>query len=114
MLCACGGTTAPVEQELGTNDVSKPHVYTNPTGDEFPILAWFSLLGDQVTAARYEEMAEAGFNMECIKSRPRPHVPFEYYFYIELVGGDTPDRDRLMERMNQICQQVRLLGVYNK
>ena len=63
MLCACGGTTAPVEQELGTNDVSKPHVYTNPTGDEFPILAWFSLLGDQVTKERYEEMAEAGFNI---------------------------------------------------
>ena len=61
-----------------------------------------------------QAVAAAGFNMECIKSRPRPHVPFEYYFYIELVGGDTPDRDRLMERMNQICQQVRLLGVYNK
>ena len=63
MLCACGGSTATVEQELGATDLSAPHVYTNPTGDEFPILAWFSLLGDQVTAKRYEEMAEAGFNI---------------------------------------------------
>ena len=63
MLCACGGSTATVEQELGTNDLATPHVYTNPTGDEFPILAWFSLLGDQVTKERYEEMAEAGFNI---------------------------------------------------
>ena len=29
--------------------------------------------------------ARAGFNMECIKSRPLPHVPFEYYFYVQLV-----------------------------
>ena len=63
MLCACGGSTATVEQELGATDLSAPHIYTNPTGDEFPILAWFSLLGDQVTAKRYEEMAEAGFNI---------------------------------------------------
>ena len=63
MLCACGGTTAPTEQELGATDLSAPHVYTNPTGDEFPILAWYSLLGDQVTKERYKEMAEAGFNI---------------------------------------------------
>lgn len=40
-----------------------PHVYTNPTGREFPILAWYSLLGEQVTPERYREMAEAGFNI---------------------------------------------------
>lgn len=40
-----------------------PHVYTNPTGDRFPILAWYSLLGEQVTAERYREMAGAGFNI---------------------------------------------------
>ena len=33
----------------------------------------------------------AGFNMENIKSRPLPHVPFEYYFYVQLV---CPDRAR--------------------
>lgn len=52
--------------------------------------------------------------MECIKSRPRPHVPFEYYFYIELVGAHQPDRERLMERMSSICETVRLLGAYTK
>lgn len=51
------------QQELGTTDLETPHVYTNPTGDDFPILAWYSLLGDQVTKERYEEMAEAGFNI---------------------------------------------------
>ena len=61
-----------------------------------------------------QAVAEAGFNMECIKSRPRPHVPFEYYFYIELVGAPQPDRERLMERMSSICETVRLLGTYTK
>lgn len=61
-----------------------------------------------------QAVAEAGFNMECIKSRPRPHVPFEYYFYIELVGAHQPDRERLMERMSSICKTVRLLGTYTK
>ena len=61
-----------------------------------------------------QAVAEAGFNMECIKSRPRPHVPFEYYFYIELVGAHQPDRERLMERMSSICETVRLLGTYTK
>ena len=61
-----------------------------------------------------QAVAEAGFNMECIKSRPRPHVPFEYYFYSGLVGAHQPDRERLMERMSSICETVRLLGTYTK
>ena len=40
-----------------------PHIYTNPTGGEFPVMAWYSLLGEQVTAERYRELADAGFNL---------------------------------------------------
>ena len=65
-------------------------------------------------AAALDQIGARGFNMECIKSRPRPHVPFEYYFYIELVGAHQPDRERLMERMSSICETVRLLGTYTK
>lgn len=63
MLCSCQ------PKELGTTDVSTPHAYTNPTGDEFPILAWFSIRPEEhldenpVNKERYEEMAEAGFNI---------------------------------------------------
>ena len=65
MLGAC----QPQNKELGATDLTKPHVYTNPTGDEFPIMAWFSLRPEEhlsenpVTRERYEEMAEAGFNI---------------------------------------------------
>ena len=39
-------------------------VYTNPTGKEFPILAWYSIIGDEnQTPERYKELREAGFNL---------------------------------------------------
>ena len=57
----------------------------------------------------------AGFNMECIKSRPIPHVPFEYYFYVELVGDASGAPARaLLTRMQGICRRVRLLGIYDR
>lgn len=38
--------------------------YKNPTGDEFPILAWFSILGDSnLVNHRYQELHDAGFNI---------------------------------------------------
>lgn len=38
--------------------------YKNPTGKEFPILAWYSVLGDSnQTKERYQELREAGFNI---------------------------------------------------
>ncbi len=38
--------------------------YVNPTGNEFPILAWYSILGDgYITPERYAELREAGFNI---------------------------------------------------
>ena len=56
-----------------------------------------------------------GFNMECIKSRPMPHVPFEYYFYLELVGSPTAQQSRrLLEQLDQICRTVRILGIFNR
>ncbi len=56
-----------------------------------------------------------GFNMESIKSRPMPHVPFEYYFYVELVGDPACDETAaLLRELNRTCRTVRLLGVYKK
>lgn len=38
--------------------------YTNPVGKQFPIMAWFSILPDsEQTHARYQELADAGFNI---------------------------------------------------
>lgn len=57
----------------------------------------------------------SGFNMESIKSRPMPHVSFEYYFYVELVGDPTGDETASLRReLDRTCRTVRLLGVYSK
>lgn len=57
----------------------------------------------------------SGYDMESIKSRPLPHVPFDYYFYVELVGDPTADETAaLLRELNHTCRTVRLLGVYNK
>lgn len=38
--------------------------YHNPTGKEFPVLAWYSILGDDnLTPERYKELRNAGFNI---------------------------------------------------
>ena len=62
-----------------------------------------------------ERIGASGFNMECIKSRPMPHVPFEYYFYVELEGSPKADATaRLLTELEDICRTVRVLGVYSK
>ena len=37
--------------------------YTNPTGRRLPVMGWYSLMPPYMTAERYREMAEAGFNI---------------------------------------------------
>ena len=64
-------------------------------------------------------IGEQGFNMESIKSRPLPHVPFEYYFYVQLVcpAEDPADtavsRRQLLQSLDSVCRTVRLLGMFD-
>lgn len=62
-----------------------------------------------------QKIGATGFNMESIKSRPMPHVPFEYYFYAELVGSpEDAGTKTLLAELGEICRTVRLLGVYRR
>ena len=62
-----------------------------------------------------QKIGESGFNMESIKSRPMPRVPFEYYFYVELVGDPARDEsEALLRELDRVCRTVRILGVYTK
>lgn len=62
-----------------------------------------------------ETIAAKGFDMESIKSRPIPHRPWEYFFYIELVGEARTDQAAvLLENLRAACLSVRLLGVFNR
>ena len=67
-------------------------------------------------ARAIEYIGGQGFNMECIKSRPLPHVPFEYYFYVQLIcQQDLTEADcaAFLRGMEALCRTVRLLGVFD-
>lgn len=62
-----------------------------------------------------DQIGARGFNMECIKSRPLPHVPFEYYFYVQLVcpaGSTQTDCDALLDTLRTTCSTLRLVGAF--
>lgn len=66
-------------------------------------------------AAVLDQIGARGFNMECIKSRPLPHVPFEYYFYVQLVcpkGSARADCDALLDTLRAACSTLRVLGAF--
>lgn len=66
-------------------------------------------------AAVLDQIGARGFNMECIKSRPLPHVPFEYYFYVQLVcpqGSTGAECEALLDTLRTACSTLRLLGAF--
>ena len=63
-----------------------------------------------------QRIGELGYNMESIKSRPLPHVQFEYYFYVQLVcpEQDGPGNyDTLLRSLDEVCRTVRVLGTFD-
>ena len=85
-----------------------------PRGDRFSLL--FTVEHKVGMLARViQTIGAAGYNMESIKSRPKPGVPFEYYFYVELVGSTDTDATRaLLDELSGVCDTLRLLGVYTR
>ena len=68
----------------------------------------------QLAAALYQ-IGALCFNMECIKSRPLPHVPFEYYFYVQIVcpaGSTGAGCQTLLDTLTSVCSTLRLLGAF--
>lgn len=61
-----------------------------------------------------ELIGRQGFNMECIKSRPLPHVQFEYYFYVQLVcPAGAAGCAALLADLEHVCRTVRVMGVFD-
>lgn len=58
-----------------------------------------------------QTVSELGYNMECIKSRPMPHMKWEYYFYAELIGSLT---DEFLGAIRSVCRTVRVLGIFDR
>lgn len=47
----------------GQSILDKPMAYVNPAGNDFPIMAWFSIYGNYLTQEKFKEMEDAGFNL---------------------------------------------------
>lgn len=56
-----------------------------------------------------------GFNLESIKSRPMPGCAWEYYFYVEVVGDfNAPTAQDLLGKLREVCDILKVVGVYEK
>lgn len=86
----------------------------NTGGNRFSLL--FTVEHRAGRLARVMEAVGArGFNLVCIKSRPMPHVPWEYYFYAEVEGDLSAQRSQeLLGALSDVCRTVRVLGVYTR
>lgn len=84
------------------------------SGNRFSVLFTVEHTAGQL-ARVIQRIGQQGFNMECIKSRPLPGTPWEYYFYAELVGDiGQESSQQLLEQLKSLCRSVKLLGVYTK
>lgn len=84
------------------------------TGNRFSLLFTVDHSAGQL-AKVVKKIGELNFNMECIKSRPLPNTPWEYYFYVELVGDVQSENSKnLINSLEEICNKVKKLGVYTK
>lgn len=85
-----------------------------PAGNRFSILFTVNHAAGKL-ATVVAEIAKQGFNMECIKSRPLPNSPWEYYFYVEIMGNMADQATQnLIDSLKKICPVIKLLGVYDK
>ena len=56
-------------------------------------------------------IANKGYNLESIKSRSIPNVPFEYYFYIEVVGSLEDEKTKeLISEVLKECSEFKIIG----
>lgn len=81
-------------------------------GDRFSLL--FTLRHEVGQLARVLDIVSAlGFNLECIKSRPLKNAPWQYYFYIEVVGDLAgAAASSLLAQLREVCTQTKVLGTY--
>ena len=56
-----------------------------------------------------------GFNMESIKSKPMRSLPWQYYFYVEIIGNIQDEKTKeCIEELKKHCISLRTIGCYTK
>ena len=84
------------------------------TGNRFSLL--FTLRHDAgQLAAVMQVIAQNGFNMECIRSKSMHDLPWQYYFYVEIVGDASSEKAKAMiGQIEPLCTRLKVLGAYVK
>ncbi|EOS59884.1 chorismate mutase [Firmicutes bacterium M10-2] len=54
-------------------------------------------------------ISDHGLDMCSIQSRPRKGHPFEYFFFIEIIGNI---KDDVLNDLKEVCEQIKYLGTY--
>ena len=83
-------------------------------GNRFSLL--FALSHDPGSLAKVIQIiAQRGFNLESIKSRSMHSTPWQYFFYVEVVGRlHSPEGEALLAAIRPACSHLRALGIYDR
>ena len=55
-----------------------------------------------------------GYNLESIKSRPMKDLPWQYYFYAEIIGNLKDEQTaNLLSKLKETCNFLKILGSYS-
>jgi chorismate mutase/prephenate dehydratase len=66
-------------------------------------------------AKAVQSVANAGFNMQSIRSHPIKNRPWEYYFHIEIQGKfDDAITHKMLDELGEVCEEIKILGAYYK
>ncbi len=86
----------------------------NTTGNRFNLI--FTVKHDAGQLAKIMQIiGNLGFNLESIKSRSLQNLPWQYYFYVEIVGDIKDEKSQeLLALLQKHCQKLKVLGVYTK
>lgn len=83
-------------------------------GDRFSLL--FTVKHDAGSLAKIINIIGSyGYNMESIKSKPMKSLPWQYYFYVEIIGDIQDEKTKkCLEELRKYCISLRLIGSYKK
>ena len=58
-------------------------------------------------------IAEHGYSMTALRSRPMKKHSWQYYFYVEIEGStDTDNGKRMIEELNKVCDKLKVAGSF--
>ena len=111
--------------ELLDHDINESHTNTTkfavfsrveskPQGDESKFLLLFTVNDVAGALAKaINVIADYGFNMKALRSRPVRERAWQYYFYVEAEGDETAENGRnMLNALAAVCETLKIAGHY--